>query len=65
MRGQDIDYEAARKTIRDVIEERRNYAIKNELVIPFFPFSLFCISQAQRLSVRLFTICNTILIVEQ
>ena len=33
MRGQDIDYESARKTIREVIEERRNFAIKHELVV--------------------------------
>lgn len=36
MRGQDIDYEGARKTIREVIEERRNFAIKHELVVSFF-----------------------------
>ena len=41
MRGQDIDYESARKTIRGVIEERRNFAIKHELVASFF--SSFCV----------------------
>ena len=39
MRGQDIDYEGARRTMREVIEERRNYAIKHEFVVPFFRFS--------------------------